>query len=144
MQFNVLLAAIFAAASANAAAVQPRQGRGFNVSKFSASCIPHSVMCSYDFMAAVSGKQSTKCSLMVHGPDYLPAVPLTGCEDRTVSWSVIKENKGLALTLTTPGAQSNITGTHAITEDQLVAEQHGAVITQRYTGPADFQITATA
>lgn len=46
MQTNAFIAALFAAATASGAALK-RGATSFNVTGFSASCIPHSVYCKY-------------------------------------------------------------------------------------------------
>ncbi|OTB02731.1 hypothetical protein M426DRAFT_322331 [Hypoxylon sp. CI-4A] len=94
--------------------------------------------------ASPSGNESpAKCSLMLQGPDYLPAVNLTGCaEVGAYSWAVeVEKEGGLQLSVTTPqDSHGNYTGVYAVPADELVAEQHGAVITQRYTGPISFAV----
>ncbi|KAI1455590.1 hypothetical protein F4805DRAFT_435447 [Annulohypoxylon moriforme] len=151
MMFNTITSALFAAATVSGAVMKPRQANSFTVSNFSASCIPHSLLCTYEFAvitdpttASPSGNESpAQCSLMLQGPDYLPPVKLTGCaETGAYSWAVdlVKEG-GLTLSVTTPqDSHTNFTGSYDISADQLVAEQHGAVITQRYTGPSGFAV----
>ncbi|KAI2778492.1 hypothetical protein F4815DRAFT_447209 [Daldinia loculata] len=153
MQLNTLLATLFAA-TASGAAIKSRYATGFTVSNFTASCIPHSVMCTYEFFAITdpasaspSGNpEPAKCSLMLQGPDYLPAVSWTGCaEEGAYSWAVDKVEGGLKLSVTTPqDSHSNYTGVYEITSDQLVAEQNGASISQRYTGPSGFPMSLEA
>ncbi|KAI1467764.1 uncharacterized protein F4812DRAFT_427497 [Daldinia caldariorum] len=147
MQINAIFATLFAA-SASGAAIKSRYATGFTVTNFSASCIPHSVMCSYEFYtitdpetASPSGNPTpAKCSLMLQGPDVLPTVGWTGCAEKgAYSWAVDKFEDGLKLRVTTPqDSHGNYTGVYEITTDQLVMEQHGASISQRYTGPAEF------
>ncbi|KAI1372618.1 hypothetical protein F4677DRAFT_432189 [Hypoxylon crocopeplum] len=151
MQPNTLLTTLFAATTVSGAALQPRQAQSFTVANFTASCIPHSVLCTYDFAvitdptsASPSGNESpAQCSLMLQGPDFLPPVNLTGCADGAAySWAVeVEQEGGLQLSVTTPmDSHANYTGVYAVPADQLVAEQHGAVITQRYTGPSGFAV----
>ncbi|KAI8964268.1 hypothetical protein F5Y11DRAFT_316507 [Daldinia sp. FL1419] len=153
MQFGTVLATLFAA-TASGAALKSRYATGFTVTNFTASCIPHSVMCTYEFYtitdpasASPSGNSDpAKCSLMLQGPDYLPAVGLTGCAEKgAYSWAVDKIEGGLKLRVTTPqDSHGNYTGVYEITSDQLVAEQHGASISQRYTGPPGFTMALGA
>ncbi|KAI2467978.1 hypothetical protein F4781DRAFT_432819 [Annulohypoxylon bovei var. microspora] len=151
MKSNTITTALFAAATVSGAVMKPRQANSFSVSNFTASCIPHSLLCTYEFAvitnptsASPSGNPSpAQCSLMLQGPDYLPAVNLTGCaEAGAYSWAVsLVEGGGLSLSVTTPqDSHANFTGAYPVPADQLVAEQHGAVITQRYTGPASFAV----
>ncbi|KAI1770609.1 hypothetical protein F4818DRAFT_254598 [Hypoxylon cercidicola] len=147
MQIHAIIAALFAATASGAAL--KRTATSFNVTDFSASCIPHSVMCTYEFntitipaSASPSGNESgAKCHLMLQGPDILPAVGLTGCDGQAYSWSIDLMDGGLLLNVTTPqDSHGNYTGSYAIVPDQLVIEQHGAVVDQRYTGPSSFEV----
>ncbi|KAI4863127.1 hypothetical protein F4820DRAFT_386451 [Hypoxylon rubiginosum] len=149
MQTNAIIAALFAAATASGAVLK-REATSFNVTGFSASCIPHSVLCVYGFnvitipaSASPSGNESPAvCQLMLQGPDLLPAVDPTGCANGgAYSWSVALQDGGLQLSVTTPqDSHGNYTGSYAITSDQLIIEQNGAVVDQRYTGPASFEV----
>ncbi|KAI1204421.1 uncharacterized protein F4807DRAFT_332446 [Annulohypoxylon truncatum] len=152
MKSNTIASALFAAATVSGAVMKPRQANSFSVTNFTASCIPHSLLCTYEFAvitdptsASPSGNPSpAQCSLMLQGPDYLPPVPLTGCaEVGAYSWAVdvLPDQGGLTLSVTTPqDSHTNFTGSYDVPADQLVAEQHGAVITQRYTGPSAFAV----
>ncbi|KAI1389268.1 uncharacterized protein F4822DRAFT_194961 [Hypoxylon trugodes] len=150
MQFNTLLATLFAAATASGAAL-PRYATSFNVTGFAASCIPHSLMCNYEFSvitdpasASPSGNPDpAKCSIMLQGPDNLPAVNLTGCaEVGAYSWAVaLAQGGGLTLSVTTPrDSHSNYTGEYGIPATELEREQHEASVIQRYTGPSTFAV----
>ncbi|KAI1761972.1 hypothetical protein GGR53DRAFT_522017 [Hypoxylon sp. FL1150] len=152
MQTNAIIAALFAAATASGAALK-REATSFNVTDFSASCIPHSLLCTYEFSvitiptsASPSGNETpAKCELMLQGPDILPAVNMTGCEGLAYSWAVDKMDGGLRLNVTTPqDSHTNYTGSYAIAADQLVIEQNGAVVDQRYNGSANFEVPITA
>ncbi|KAI0006853.1 hypothetical protein F4779DRAFT_594822 [Xylariaceae sp. FL0662B] len=158
MQFNLILATVAAAATAvSGAAVQPRQATFYTVSNFTASCIPHSVMCSYDFdVVAESSMFPTNCSAFVQGPDLLPAIPPTECDNPAYTWSATPEGEGeqdgsgsgsgsgITLRVSTPfNARINITGIYTIPADQLVVEQNGASSSQRYTGPSEFTLPVT-
>lgn len=80
---------------------------------------------------------------MLQGPDLLPAVEPTGCEDIGYTWSVAPLDGSLALTVTSVlDEKNNLTGIHMIAKDQLEMENHGAVITQYYKGPQNFTIGA--
>ena len=80
---------------------------------------------------------------MLQGPDLLPAVEPTGCENIAYSWSVAALEGSLELTVTSPlDEEKNLTGVHAIGKDQLEIENHGSVITQYYKGPRNFTIGA--
>ncbi|KAI2609215.1 hypothetical protein GGR54DRAFT_643705 [Hypoxylon sp. NC1633] len=150
MQPNTLLTTLFAAAAVSGAAVQRRQANAFTVSNFTASCIPHSFYCAYDFdvitdpasVSPTGNSTPVSCGLFLPGPDYLPAVGLTGCDPAAYSWSVaVAPGGGLQLSITTPqDSHGNYTGVYDVPADQLVAEQHGAVTTQRYIGPGDFSV----
>ncbi|KAK6209414.1 hypothetical protein LQW54_006267 [Pestalotiopsis sp. IQ-011] len=132
---QLTLAAIFAAA-ASASAIARRNDTGsYSVTDFYASCIPHSTLCSYQFEVDAA----TNCTLLLPGPDILPAVALTGCEDPAYSWSVATtDDGGLELSITTAATAGNLTGVHDIESDELEIQNNGATSSQLYTGPLDF------
>ncbi|KAI0592784.1 hypothetical protein F4775DRAFT_580817 [Biscogniauxia sp. FL1348] len=140
MMFNAIIGAIFTAATVSGAALRPRQATFFNVTDFHASCIPHSLLCSYEFdVVAQSSMFPTSCSLMLQGPDILPTVDQTACENSAYAWSVATSNGTLALSVTTVfNGRMNLTGTHIIPTGELIMEQNGASISQKYTGPTGF------
>ncbi|KAI0155435.1 hypothetical protein GGR52DRAFT_577381 [Hypoxylon sp. FL1284] len=147
MQTNAFITALFAAATVSGAAIK-RQATGFSVTGFSASCIPHSVMYEFSVItnptsASPSGNESpADCQLMLQGPDILPAVNTTGCTAPSAySWAVGLADGGLQFNVTTPmDSHTNYTGSYSIGSDELVVEQNGAVVTQRYTGPSTFEV----
>lgn len=92
---------------------------------------------------------ATNCTLMLQGPDNLPAVQLTGCADPSYSWSVTKnDDSTLSLgitTVSTSDASTNVTGTHTIASDELSIRDGGSVQTQSYVGATEFSVdVATA
>ncbi|KAK8074408.1 hypothetical protein PG997_009071 [Apiospora hydei] len=133
--------------AASGAVIEQRQTptSEFDVTNFSASCQPHSVLCFFGFNVATM-TTATSCGLTVQGPDLLPAVGLTGCEDPRFSWSFGRAGKdggAHALTVTweaTPGG-GNLTGSHLIQPAEVVLEFHGSVSDERYVGPANFVIS---
>ncbi|KAI1079811.1 hypothetical protein F5B20DRAFT_153160 [Whalleya microplaca] len=146
MQLNAILATLAAAGAASAAAIQPRQATYYTVSNFTASCIPHSVMCSYGFdVVSESSTFPTNCSAFLQGPDRLPAVPATPCDNTAYTWSATpSDSDGLTLRVSVPfNSRTNITGIYTIPADQFVIEQNGASSSQRYTGPAEFKLPVT-
>ncbi|KAJ8132451.1 hypothetical protein O1611_g1170 [Lasiodiplodia mahajangana] len=141
MQINTLLGAVFAVA-ASGAAVKPRDVL-YNISGFSAFCIPHSVQCGYGFRVipstAAPGSNGTICGNLVIGPDNLPPLDLTGCFDPPFAYSIAIADGGLTLTVTSPlDAQTNITGTHTATADQFIIQNGGTTMSQTYVGPQNF------
>ncbi|KAK8043283.1 hypothetical protein PG993_005713 [Apiospora rasikravindrae] len=133
--------------AASGAVIEQRQTptAEFDVTNFSASCQPHSVLCFFGFNVATTTTppSATSCGLAVQGPDFLPAVGLTGCEDPRFSWSFEPRDGGAhAVTVnweSTPGF--NQTGSHLIQPADVVLENHGSVADERYVGPASFVIS---
>ncbi|KAK8062042.1 hypersensitive response-inducing protein [Apiospora phragmitis] len=117
----------------------------FDVTNFSANCQPHSVLCFFSFNVATTTTpaSATSCSITVQGPDFLPAVGLTGCEDSRFSWSFEPRDGGAhAVTVNWESAPSfNQTGSHLVQPADVVREDHGSVVTERYVGPASFVIS---
>ncbi|KAK8131860.1 hypothetical protein PG999_000033 [Apiospora kogelbergensis] len=112
------------------AAIEPRQTPTpeFDIGGFAASCQPHSVLCF--------------CGVTVPGPNSLPAVGLTGCEDPRFSWAFEPRDGGAHVVTVnwewTPGF--NQTGSHLVRPEDVVLESHGSVATERYVGPSSFVI----
>lgn len=144
MKFSA--AAIIAATAVSGAALEKKQADTYYVTDFSASCIPHSVYCSYSFKSLASSAQRVPdtCETRLQGPDSLPSVPLTACSTPYTSFAVTRSASGLDLNITTPlGTNSNVTGTYHIPSSDIVATQSGAVTTERYTGPTSFDAPTT-
>ncbi|KLU85889.1 hypothetical protein MAPG_04909 [Magnaporthiopsis poae ATCC 64411] len=143
MQF---LSALLLAGSASAASLQARQYPLLYVSNFTAACIPHSVRCTYSFgldSQPSLGWKPTACNITLNGPDRLPNVTQAACE-RTFHFDVNTTAADAGLDLTVwqwPNSRTYQNYCHHIPGDQLIIEDHGAVQTQRYIGPTDFQVT---
>ncbi|KAF2995132.1 hypothetical protein E8E14_001808 [Neopestalotiopsis sp. 37M] len=139
---QLTFATIFAAA-VSARTLTQRDAESYAITDFYASCIPHSTLCSYQFEVDAA----TNCTILLQGPDILPAVALTGCEDPAYSWSVATtDDAGLALSVTTVSTDdpaTNVTGVYDITSDELVITNNGASSSQSYVGPLSFTV-ATA
>ncbi|ORY60502.1 uncharacterized protein BCR38DRAFT_411654 [Pseudomassariella vexata] len=143
MKSSSIIATLFATASLGAV-LRNREGCGFDVVQFYASCVPHSLYCSYSFnVTSESITAPVECSSFVQGPDYLPTIPLTGCSDPTVSYSFDVGEDAFTLAVTTASSKGqNLTGTHTITADEVVVDDNGSVRDQRYIGPQNFTISA--
>ncbi|KAK7755718.1 hypothetical protein SLS62_002330 [Diatrype stigma] len=127
---------------ASGASLQKKQSTEIQIGAFTASCVPHSVMCNYAFEVTSDPSLSpSHCSAFVQGPDSLPAVANGACPDNVAyTWSIDKvEAGGLNFKISFPfNARSNITYCHSIAADELTVDDNGSVQDQRYTGPANF------
>ncbi|TLS28085.1 hypothetical protein PpBr36_00071 [Pyricularia pennisetigena] len=141
MQF--LSAVLALAATASAATLVPRQ-QAFFVKGFKAACVPHSVRCQYSFNITSDPQlfpEGTRCEATLNGPDKLPAVTQQPC-DNTWKFDVKPQDGGLYLAAFLPiNSRVNQDYCHKIPADQLVVDDNGAVQTQRYNGPTDFQVS---
>lgn len=149
MQFATL--ALFAA-SASAAAVLPRQVAPEMISNFKAACTPHSSTCEYSF--GVTNDPSigapNECAATVSGFETLPAVVAdkackvanTDVINYAYTWSIEpKPDGGLSFEFWWPlDSRTNLTYCHDIPAADLVIDTDGAVKTQRYVGPTDFEM----
>ncbi|KAI7778932.1 hypothetical protein LA080_001538 [Diaporthe eres] len=137
MQFSAAILAVTAASVASAEAV-------FKVSDFSASCIPHSAQCVYEFGVLQAGNGETtpvKCGAQVVSDGSLPEITDGTCEESSRTFTVTKADGGLVLTVTQPVTpSSNQSGKHTIPASELVTEQTGASSQQKYTGAASFDL----
>ncbi|KAK3380899.1 hypothetical protein B0H63DRAFT_415629 [Podospora didyma] len=91
MKSFAILAAALLGSVASAAPVEPRVvAQEFDVSDFSAGCIPHSSQCSISFKVASNQTPfPTTCSFFGQGLGVgsLPDVGFTACADASVVWS---------------------------------------------------------
>ncbi|CAJ2503990.1 Uu.00g113840.m01.CDS01 [Anthostomella pinea] len=139
--FNTI-AALLPAAVLGAAV--PRAAE-YSVTDFSAACIAHSTYCALNFNVTTSaGAPTVTCSFFGPGPDYLPAIPLSGCSDPSVSFSFAPAADKSAFPLTVvsaAGPGTNLTGTYVIPGADVTLDNNGAVVDERYIGGAEFVIT---
>ncbi|KAK8852305.1 hypothetical protein PGQ11_014784 [Apiospora arundinis] len=140
------MTALALASAVSGAAIEPRQTPTpeFDVSSFSASCQPHSVLCFFSLkVATTTTPYATSCGATVQGPDRLPAAGLTGCEDPRFSWAFEPRDGGAhVVTINWEWkAGFNQTGSHLVKPEDVVLENHGSVSTERYVGPASFVIS---
>lgn len=142
MQFISTFLAL--AATASAATLVPRQ-QAFFVKSFQAACIPHSVRCTYSFNITSDPAvfpEGSHCEITLNGPDKLPAVTQAPCDNSPFKFDFKPQDGGLYLAASQPiNSRTNQDYCHKIPADQLVTDNNGAVQTQRYTGPADFQVS---
>ncbi|KAG6357394.1 hypothetical protein INS49_013271 [Diaporthe citri] len=137
MQFTAAIVAFAAASVASASAV-------FKASDFSASCIPHSAQCVYEFGIIQAGNGETipvKCRAQVVSDGSLPEITDGTCEESSRTFTVAKADGGLVLTVTQPVTpSSNQSGKHTIPASELEVEQTGASSQQKYIGAAAFDL----
>ncbi|POS78607.1 hypersensitive response-inducing protein [Diaporthe helianthi] len=137
MQFSAAILAVAAASMASAEAV-------FKISGFSASCIPHSAQCVYEFGALKPGTMQTEpqpCRAQVVGTDgTLPEIAQGTCGDSTsLSFTVTKADGGLVFAINERFTPSSVqTSKHTIPAAELEMQQTGASSQQVYKGPAAF------
>ncbi|KAF5656481.1 22kda glycoprotein [Fusarium heterosporum] len=135
----------FATAILSAAAVS---GAIFDVKDFSATCIPHSTECHYEFKVIQPGTMETwkhpvHCSATVQSANYLlPNVKNAKCgDDSSRTFSVTRSKKGLNFSVSQPVSPiSYTTGKHFIPNKQLWQSTAPNAEIQRYKGPKDFSL----
>ncbi|KAF4122330.1 hypothetical protein GMORB2_7322 [Geosmithia morbida] len=136
MKFSIV-AVLSAAAAVSALPV-------FEVSDFSASCIPHSSQCSYAFNVIRPGNGEVtpiKCSSLTTSDGTLPAVKEGTCKDSSRTFSVTRILAGLHLTVSQPVTpSSNLTGSYTIPQSQLVTSTEPNAEVQSYNGPTSFRL----
>ncbi|KAF2636222.1 glyco protein [Massarina eburnea CBS 473.64] len=139
MQF--FIAASLLAATASAASPV------FNVSKFAASCAPHSSLCDYSFgVVQASAGESTPvdCSAQVVSDGSLPAVTDGTCKDSSRTWTITKNDDG-GFTLTVSQAvtpSTNLKGTFVAPASDISKEDTGASSQEKYIGSTDFGLAS--
>ncbi|KAI0152175.1 hypersensitive response-inducing protein [Hypoxylon sp. NC0597] len=137
-------AALFAAASA---AVISQRDTVFSVSEFSAGCIPHSTQCLYSFNVIQPGTMETtgvNCSALVpSNGGLLPDVKEGTCKESSRTFSVVRSDAGLTLTVSQPVTpSSNQTGSHLLPKDQLAISDKPNAYVESYNGPRSFDLTS--
>ncbi|PSR94437.1 hypothetical protein BD289DRAFT_427508 [Coniella lustricola] len=140
MQFSTAVVALASAMTVSADVI-------FQVSNFTAACIPHSSECSYDFVVIQPGTMETtgvECTDMRVSDGTLPAVADGTCAESSRTWTVTKPlTGGLVLTVSQPVTpSSNTSGTYTIPVTDLVLTQTGASIQQSYDGPTSFALSS--
>lgn len=143
MQFLATLAAL--AVGASAATLQPRQNPVQHIQNLTAACIPHSVMCQYQFQVNDQPEvfpTGIPCNITLAGPDRLPAVDQAECSDPIVKFGFQPYNGGLNMSLYIP-ANTRVTLKYCayLPPSDFVIDDHGSVQDQRYVGPNDFLIS---
>ncbi|KAF7946926.1 uncharacterized protein EAE97_004175 [Botrytis byssoidea] len=149
MQFSSAIISAITVALASAAAVEKRDAV-YNISEFSASCIPHSTHCLYSFSVIQPGTMETtgvKCSALVseNTDGTLPDIPQWGgsCIDSSRSFWVTRDSSGLNFFVSQPiSVASNETATHLLPNSDLVMVANTIGSTQSYKGPTSFSLTA--
>ncbi|KAF4336916.1 22kda glyco [Fusarium beomiforme] len=120
----------------------------FEVKDFTASCIPHSTFCDYDFKVIQPGTMETwktpvHCSAHVQSPNYLlPDVKHAKCgDDSSRVFSVKRSKKGLTLYISQPVSPiSDTVGKHFIPNKQLWQSKTPNAEIQAYKGPKEFKL----
>ncbi|RKL21583.1 hypothetical protein BFJ68_g1895 [Fusarium oxysporum] len=137
----------FATALLSAAAVSGYSV--YEVKDFTASCVPHSTFCNYEFKVIQSGSMETwktpvHCSAHVQSANYLlPDVKDAKCKDSSRTFSVKRSKKGLTFSVSQPVSPiSNTVGKHFIPNKQLWQSKEPNAEIQAYKGPKDFKLNA--
>ncbi|KAF5625603.1 22kda glycoprotein [Fusarium sp. NRRL 52700] len=119
----------------------------YEVKDFTASCVPHSTFCNYEFKVIQSGtmenwKTPVHCSAHVQSKNYLlPDVEDADCKDSARSFSIKRSKKGLKFTISEPvSVISDTVGEHFIPNKQLWQSKEPNAEIQVYKGPKDFKL----
>ncbi|KAF7887302.1 hypothetical protein EAF00_009596 [Botryotinia globosa] len=151
MQFSSAIISAITVALASAAAVEKRSSV-FDVSDFSAGCIPHSSQCLYSFTVLQHGTMETtgvKCTALVTGnaDGTLPDIPQWGgsCINSSRRFWVKRDGSGLNLFVSqqvTPS--SNLTGSHLLPKSDLVMVANTISSTESYKGATSFGLDSAS
>ncbi|RYP08986.1 hypothetical protein DL764_001554 [Monosporascus ibericus] len=135
--------AVIFAAGASAAAVK-RQQAVFEVSDFSAACIPHSSQCLYSFGVLQPGTMEqtpVHCEAMVTSDGSLPEIQDGTCGESSRTFTVTKSAEGLTLVVSQPiTPSSDQTGQHLIPNGELVTSDEPNARVQSYQGSPNFDL----
>ncbi|TGO37685.1 hypothetical protein BHYA_0091g00170 [Botrytis hyacinthi] len=150
MQFSSAIISAITVALASAAAIEKRS-TVFDVSDFSAGCIPHSGQCLYSFTVIQPGTMETtgvKCTALVSGKadGTLPDIPQWGgsCIESSRRFWVTREDAGLNFFVSQQvSPASNQTASHLLPNSELVMIANTMGSTQSYNGPTSFGLDYT-
>ncbi|TGO49069.1 hypothetical protein BCON_0222g00200 [Botryotinia convoluta] len=149
MQFSSAIISAITVALASAAAIEKRSI--FDISDFSAGCIPHSTQCLYSFIIqpGTMGTTSFKCTALVPGntDGTLPDIPKWGgsCIASPRKFWFTREDDGLNFFLSQQVSLiSNQTASHLIPNSDLVMVANTIGSTESYTGPTSFGLEYTS
>ncbi|TGO70951.1 hypothetical protein BELL_0641g00040 [Botrytis elliptica] len=147
MQFSSAIISAITVALASAAAIEKRENV-FDVSDFSAGCIPHSTQCLYSFTVIQSGSIETpatgvKCNALVSAntDGTLPDIPQWGgsCINSSRRFWFTREDAGLNFFVSQQvSPASNQTASHLLPNSELVTVANSIGSTQSYNGPTSF------
>ncbi|KAF9777957.1 hypothetical protein IL306_004301 [Fusarium sp. DS 682] len=119
----------------------------YEVKHFTASCVPHSTFCNYDFDVIQAGTMETwkspvHCSAHVQSANYLlPNVKNAECRDSSRTFSVKRSKKGLTLYVSQPVSPiSHTVGKHFIPNKELWQSKTPNAEIQKYKGPKHFKL----
>ncbi|KAF4959049.1 hypothetical protein FGADI_1927 [Fusarium gaditjirri] len=121
----------------------------FEVKDFTASCVPHSTFCNYEFKVIQPGTMETwehpvHCSAHVQSANYLlPDVKNAKCGDNSSrTFSIKRSKKGLTFTVSQPVSPiSDTVGKHFIPNKQLWQSKEPNAEIQAYKGPKNFKLS---
>ncbi|KAF4446655.1 22kda glycoprotein [Fusarium austroafricanum] len=136
------LSALVSAAAVSAAATKYPV---YDVTEFSASCVPHSAECKYSFQVLQPGTMETHpvhCSALVHTKNgLLPDVKNAKCENSSRTFSVVRSKSGLTFSVSQPVSPiSNTVGKHFIQNKELEVSKQPNAAVQSYKGPKAFKL----
>ncbi|KAH7026647.1 uncharacterized protein B0I36DRAFT_331078 [Microdochium trichocladiopsis] len=136
------------ATAASAATLEHRQAPSKQIGSFSASCIPHSAFCNYQFTVKPDPSlPPSHCNGTYIGSGTLPAVGDGKCADNAAyTWGIVStQDGGYRFGVWYPlNSRSNITYCHQITPDEIEVVDGGSVQTAHYIGPTEFDATVDA
>ncbi|KAF7892343.1 uncharacterized protein EAF01_010423 [Botrytis porri] len=150
MQFSSAIVSAITVALASAAAIEQRYNL-FQVSDFSAACVPHSSQCLYSLTVIQPGsmeKVGVKCTALVTGNanGTLPNIPQWGgsCGDSSRTFWATREDAGLNFFVSQPvSVASNQTAIHLLPNSDFTMVPTTIGDIQSYTGPSSFGLEET-
>ncbi|KAH6659301.1 hypersensitive response-inducing protein [Truncatella angustata] len=138
--------AILSSAAVASAAIMGKRDTVYAVSDFSAGCIPHSTQCLYNFGVLQTGTMETtpvtcKALVSANTDGTLPDVQEGTCEESSRTFSVVRSDAGLTLTVSQPVTpSSNQTGSHLLPSDEFAISNEPNAVVESYTGPTAFNL----
>ncbi|KAL1858925.1 hypothetical protein Daus18300_009795 [Diaporthe australafricana] len=143
MKFSVATSA-FLLALASATPIKTRTiAQEFDVSEFSAGCIPHGTLCSFSFNVATNQMPyQTNCNASFTVAYNLPNVDFTACADPSIVWAFrgIPDATTSNYTLTLLDADQSLAAVKIWDIADFPVINAGSTVYQQYSGPARFVV----
>ncbi|KAJ0142491.1 hypothetical protein CTA2_1384 [Colletotrichum tanaceti] len=135
-------AAVLSSAAVAAAAAISKSEATFDISNFSAGCIPHSLNCLINFQVTANKANPSLCKALVPATNgALPTVNDAGCTNSTRTFDFVRGPEGFTFSVTEPATGIYVrTSSRIIPNSEFEFSNTGNARVEGYTGPSAFAL----